>query len=270
MLTYRRAAPDQRLMPVLRHFSQRQCIDAHRHVRPFALPARTEQFIEFYLGDVYRISTGDGQPADVPRIALVGPHRAPGKRLHMVGDVDNFTVHFTATGFHRLFGHPLSELCDLAVHAGDLLKARIWPWYDALQTAVTFEERVSASTAFLGRVLEAARAEDSIDRAAQEIVARHGGANIRSLAQCAGWSERHLNRSLTQRTGLPPKLYSRLSRFHALLTERGRSPAATMSRLALEAGYCDQAHFIRDCQEFTGATPRVFLAGWAESQPDLA
>lgn len=70
MLIAHRAVPDPRLSSVVRQFTQRQCASAHRHVPPFALPARTDQFIEFYLADVYRVSVGDDAPESVPTIAV--------------------------------------------------------------------------------------------------------------------------------------------------------------------------------------------------------
>ena len=36
------------------------------------------------------------------------------------------------------------------------------------------------------------------------------------------------------------------------------------TQVALEAGYADQAHFIRSFSAFTGASPARFLAGWPD------
>lgn len=93
-----------------------------------------------------------------------------------------------------------------------------------------------------------------------------GVVSIGALAADTGWSERHLTRVFIERTGLAPKLYARLTRFHAVLAAQARLPQASLSALALDGGYFDQAHFIRDCREFTGAAPRAFLADLAATQ----
>lgn len=266
MLLHHRAAPDPALRTVVRHFAQRECADAHRHVPPFALPARTEQFIEFYLRDVYHVSLHGGPPEAVPQIAVVGAHCTPGKQLHMMNDIRNFTVVFTATGFHRLFGVPMAPLRDTAVLATDVLPPAVWEWYGALQRAQDFAERVQISTQFLGRQLEAARGDDAIDAAARRLVRSGGLTTVTALADEVGCSERQLHRTFTERAGLAPKLYARITRFHALLAAHDRSPKASLSALAYDAGYFDQAHFNRDCRAFTGAPPSGFLADWASAR----
>lgn len=49
----------------------------------------------------------------------------------------------------------------------------------------------------------------------------------------------------------------------AALPARSRGRPASLTRLAADAGYADQAHLARECRRLTGRTPSALLAGGA-------
>lgn len=265
MLNYRQAPPPPALCGVVARFSQRRCSDAHRHIPAFGLPARLDRFIEFYLGEPVRVGQAGEAPGAVPDIVLVAPHTRPGKRLQMVGDVDTFTIHFEPTGLHRLFGLPLRGLADQALAAGDALGREVQALRDRLARADSFEARAACAAAWLGARLAVARPADDLDAAVAAWRSDDEGRPVADLARLLGCSERHLHRRFVERTGLAPALHGRLLRFQSLLDAHACAPQAPLTELALQAGYFDQSHCIRDCRAFTGQPPRAFLAAW----PDL-
>lgn len=92
-----------------------------------------------------------------------------------------------------------------------------------------------------------------------------------SLEEAAGRANlcpRQFRRRCREEAGIGPKQLARVLRFRraAVLLERGR-PAAGV---AVECGYFDQAHLIRDFREFSGRTPgrmAVFSNPTAASMP---
>jgi AraC-like DNA-binding protein len=66
-------------------------------------------------------------------------------------------------------------------------------------------------------------------------------------------SARQFRRRCREESGLGPKHLSRILRFRRAcrLAQCGES----WPQVAVEAGYFDQAHLIRDFREFTGSTP---------------
>jgi len=96
-------------------------------------------------------------------------------------------------------------------------------------------------------------APNGVQRAIEALVAAHGDIELERLIRETGISDRQFRRRCLEETGLPPKQLSRVLRFrHALaLGARG----LPWSLIAVEAGYFDQAHLIRDFREFTGRTP---------------
>lgn len=78
-----------------------------------------------------------------------------------------------------------------------------------------------------------------------------------------GLSERHFRRVCMERSGVSPKYLQRILRFRNT-ADRVRAMAANQAQpswaqLAAACGYYDQAHLIRDFQQFAGTTPGRFL-----------
>ena len=55
----------------------------------------------------------------------------------------------------------------------------------------------------------------------------------------------------------------RIQRFQHFLALAEQQPGAALSRLALEAGYADQAHLTRECRRLSGLSPAALLAAGA-------
>jgi len=83
------------------------------------------------------------------------------------------------------------------------------------------------------------------------------------LASKAGISSRQLRRMCVWHTGVSPKYLGRIVRFRRVVEHIGTAAARSMrpnwAELAAACGYFDQAHFIREFQEFTGLTPGRYL-----------
>ncbi|WP_207428810.1 helix-turn-helix domain-containing protein [Pedobacter sp. SYSU D00535] len=78
---------------------------------------------------------------------------------------------------------------------------------------------------------------------------------VAELADRSGWSQRHLSRKFQQYLGLSPKEYLRVNRFLRSLSHLKKHPSWSLTALAYESGYYDQAHFNRDYKEYTGCSP---------------
>lgn len=87
---------------------------------------------------------------------------------------------------------------------------------------------------------------------------------IASLAGQAGLSPKRFIERFKSSVGIPPKQFSRMLRFRRALAlaESGRS--LDWTRIALDCGYFDQAHFIHDFRSFSGLTPTAYAAARTE------
>ena len=87
----------------------------------------------------------------------------------------------------------------------------------------------------------------------------HPRAVVRKLAREAGLSDRRFIDVFRSEIGLNPKLFSRIGRFQRVLTKVDPLPEPEWEHVALEHGYFDQSHLIRDFVEFSGFGPADYL-----------
>lgn len=84
--------------------------------------------------------------------------------------------------------------------------------------------------------------------------------NISQAAAGAGVSQKHFTNEFVRCVGLTPKRFCRIRRFQRALAEINSQRRVRWADLASDTGYYDQAHFIREFQEFSGLNPSSYLA----------
>jgi transcriptional regulator GlxA family with amidase domain len=117
---------------------------------------------------------------------------------------------------------------------------------------------LAAAESFLcGRLVEPrvrpAEARPAIDA----VLKARGQVRMADLARQLGWTTRRLERAFLQHTGIRPKLFARIVRLNAVLARLDATQREAAVDLALEAGYFDQAHLLRDFRALAGRTPRA-------------
>jgi len=91
-------------------------------------------------------------------------------------------------------------------------------------------------------------------------------ASLASTSHELSLSRRQLTRRFSTALGMTPREFQRLSRFARACRRASTSAPDSWADVALDAGYCDQAHLNRDFEVFAGASPtRVFPPSWYRS-----
>lgn len=101
---------------------------------------------------------------------------------------------------------------------------------------------------------------DFIDTAANRIVEKCGMINVEELLKESCMSRRTFERHFFQKVGLSPKYYARVRRIGHICNLIAGKKKVNWAELFYEAQYYDQAHFIKDFEEFTGRTPGQYLS----------
>jgi AraC-like DNA-binding protein len=192
-------------------------------------------------GCVDLVWRGDGLIVAGPATGAAEPGVPAGTRV--------FGVRFRLGAAGAALGVPAAELVDLSVDAGAVLGAGA-------------AERVAQDglPALLELVRARRRPTDPLDRAAALAMARPG-TRVGALGAELGMSERQLRRRFLDSVGYGPKTLGRILRFQRFLTLA--RPGADLARLALDAGYADQAHLTREVRRLSGRTPAALVASGA-------
>jgi AraC-like DNA-binding protein len=170
-------------------------------------------------------------------------------------------VNFTPLGAHQFLHLPMHLLSNRVIELDDLLGPVARRLVERLQETPNWEARFALLDAFISaRLAEGRTPTASVAWAWQRLHEADGCLGIGALAAELGCSQKHLIAQFHEQIGLPPKTVARILRFTRALLRLERSNNARWSEIALDCGYYDQAHFIRDFRTFTGSAPGDFLA----------
>jgi AraC-like DNA-binding protein len=176
--------------------------------------------------------------------------------------VNIFNILLQPAALNRLIGIDMTSLVNEGIAARDVLGKHAVGLNDVVRSAPDFASRVAAAERWFGNLLESTSPADGIDLASRFLLATRGRVRIDSLVEKSGLSPRHFQRRFTTQIGLSPKLYARTTRFDAALMAHRKDPARPWTAIVHEAGYFDQAHFVRDCHALVRAAPSQFTGDW--------
>jgi transcriptional regulator GlxA family with amidase domain len=132
---------------------------------------------------------------------------------------------------------------------------------------------VAAAEGFL-RSKNAPRDEniDLIGQLVEEIRRAGGIMKVEQLAATARLTTRTLQRLFNEYVGVGPKWVIKRFRLQEAADLLARENEVDLPRLALELGYCDQAHFINDFRLLVGLSPAEYArrSRLAEASADVA
>jgi AraC-like DNA-binding protein len=168
------------------------------------------------------------------RTELVGARLMPGAATLLGVDVEALRVGWT----------PLEDFVP---------KAAVARLVRDVMRGASLAERAHALDAFLSERLLNRELDPRLSAALRVVFAGAGRVSVAKLARASGASTRTLARLFDRCIGLSPKRFARIVRFQGAL--RALPGSDNWARVALELGYHDQAHFVRDVRELFGATP---------------
>ena len=208
--------------------------------------------IVFNLGDPFvNADSGERQP----RALIAGQMTRPVVTLP-TGNVDLIGVRFHTARAGRALRIPMWELQDQLIDGSSVIRG-----LEALGASLceTFNQnRLDLLAAGLRARLAATDGDAYVDHALALIDVTNGNISIERIAKQVGVSRRHIERLFKDRVGLGVKQLARITRVHNALDMLQQCPEMSGAEIAVECGYSDQAHLIRECQELAGQTPQRF------------
>jgi AraC-like DNA-binding protein len=177
-----------------------------------------------------------------------------------------FQVQFQPGALFRLTGIPAHELTNAFVDAEAVFSGEIRLVNERLNSAHHYTEMIDiVETFLLYLVRRANRPLRPVDRVSQFLLRSPAVPSLDWLADQACLSPRQFYRQFVEREGVSPKLFARIARFESAMKLKNAQPAKDWLSVAVELGYYDYQHLVRDFREFTGLTPNAFLQADAQS-----
>lgn len=167
-------------------------------------------------------------------------------------------VNFRPGGAHALMGLSAEAFTRCDINLEDMFGAHARRLRQRLLETATPTARVALVEQWLRRLTE----QPSWDAAIMHAVARLAHApevpSIGYVQRESGYSAHRFGLLFRRHVGMTAKQYARLMRFRAVVDRAYPEAELNWARIAVDGGYCDQAHLSHEFRCFAGVTPTEF------------
>ncbi|MBO1704111.1 helix-turn-helix domain-containing protein [Eubacterium callanderi] len=183
------------------------------------------------------------------------------KTVVVFGDAENiplrFFIEFLPGGANRLLGLNLKDFTDRREPL-DLVCPSL---SIGIKNAFEQSQRVAYLSNAIDTLLLTALAEMPGNPRPLSPILKHVScqSTVSTAAEKIGYSERHLQRLITEALGMRYKTFTRLTRINLAMQRMEKDPVA-FTKLAHTLGYYDQSHFNHDFKAVCGISPTKYYA----------
>ena len=243
--------PCAALQPFVRRFLVVESTAAHRDAH---LPD-TGLVAAFCFQGACRLDGG----RQAPRAALTGLWDTVRTHVHSQ-DHAVVIVSFTTTGAAALLRQPLHEFANATTDLAAVLgySAGLDRLHNRLVAATNHEERIRLVEELLLGYADHRQLDLEMAGAVALIEQTQAMLRMADLAQEIGLSQSALERRFRCHVGVSPRKFASLVRLKNVV--KLQTKGTDLTTIAHDAGYYDQAHFIKDSKRCTGLTPGSFFA----------
>ena len=206
----------------------------------------------FILGDDIKRYTSGDEFIIQPRAMILGQITQQ-FYIEPTGYVNSFAVRFYPYGLANFVTTPIGTLANtetpLALVFEEEASGRLT---QSVVQAVDTRARIEIVEAFLFDGMRDRRTIDALVRRTIDVLFETKGcAAIKDIVNNDASSKRRLERDFVQKIGISPKQLGRVIRLQAALNMLLNRQSESLTEIAYDSAYYDQAHFIKDFKEFT-------------------
>lgn len=240
----------------LRPFVERYAVVRSTSAAPYHVLPGTGLVLGFqFSGAVTRMEPGGSRK--LHRSGVSGLHGSAATFQSQAG-TGTVLVYFREAGATAFFPEPLNELFGQSLSLEQfMLRSELVLLEERLEEAATDTARIAVVECFLLQRLRSARPDALVGGALALIHRSKGNIRIEQLTEQLHTSRSPLERRFRKAVGATAKQYAGIVRMRQVLG--AHVPGTAMLDTALEAGFYDQAHFIKTFRAFTGEAPKRFF-----------
>jgi AraC-like DNA-binding protein len=213
----------------------------------------------FHYGDTYKHHSQNGEIIILPKCFLIGQLTKP-YVIEPIGVTGSFVVQFKPNGFLPFTSIPIKEMENTAVPLHILFGEEGILLGNQILNAYSTTERIKIIESFLIKELTNKRTIDNVvESTIETIFNTNGKFSVYEFSENNKISRRQLARKFSSAIGLSPKQLAKTIRIQSTLKVLLNENITSLTDLAYENEYFDQAHFIKEFKEFTGLTPKEFF-----------
>lgn len=173
------------------------------------------------------------------------------------GGAECVQVDFPPSGAFRFFGGAVGDLAARMIEVADVLGADGARLRERLGATDGWQRRFDLVEDFVAHRANHLPSPE-LEFAWRRLARSAGGIRIASLAEEIGWSRKHLVDRFRYQFGLGPKTIARMMRFHRACGLARTGTSSGWAGIAVDSGFSDQAHLIREFTALAGESPTAW------------
>ncbi|MEO8609651.1 MAG: AraC family transcriptional regulator [Chloroflexota bacterium] len=178
---------------------------------------------------------------------------------YLTGQGQVLGVKFRPGAFYPFVKTPVAQFTDDAICLEDVFGVATEPLEKAILSRTEDGQMVELVEHFLrGRLPERDETITQVNRIIDRIVADRSITKVDDLLDHLDMNKRTLQRLFNQYVGVSPKWVIQRSRLHEATEQLARGDLEDCVQMALNLGYFDQAHFIKDFKMLVGQSPLAY------------
>lgn len=237
-------------------------LDADKNEQPVKQRVLPDGCMEmlFNYGDQYRQYLDDSTFILQPKCFVFG-QISKFLEIEPTGVTGILSVRFQPDGLSPFLDIPVAQLDNRACPLDELFGEEGKIVSDAVLLANDNQQRIAIIENFLmGRLVNSETADSTTKSCVDLIMQSKGQLVVTELADKMNITRRNMERKFISLIGMSPKQLSRVTRLQATIKMLQDERFTSLTSVAYENGYYDQAHFIKDFRDFTGISPKAFYA----------
>lgn len=220
--------------------------------------ANTEQNLYFFPYDPIRLVIAEKKEIPAPASVITGPKYKPVGLLYGSNHL-MLKVAFHPTGTFRLLGIHMQQTVNAGLNATEFWGNNVQVILHELRKASSYDAMIAIVIDFLDKKFDSkCRPEEPMDNIAIQMLDPLKQYSLEEWASMGCLSLRQFERNFITRVGISPKLFLRIVRFEYAIQIKKTCPDKSWSDVALEAGYADSQHILKEFKEFAEFPPSRF------------
>lgn len=224
-------------------------------------PPRPDTSIIFYPSQTFKkINTLINKQIDMPNSVVQG-QQLTNWHHHYQQQFTCVKIVFQPGGLYHLLGKlPMTDLLDQAVDAQMVLGREVNEILQRLMDSQQYPEMIRVIEDYLMKKYHKIKLTvEPIDKIGSLFTQPNAYQSLDFLAHESCLSIRQFERKFKDRVGISPKLFTRLVRFNYAFGMKDENPTQDWLTIALNCGYTDYQHMVKDFKQFAGLTPTLLM-----------
>jgi AraC-like DNA-binding protein len=257
----KRILPDPELRGFIKEYLTIHLIfEPNINVPSKAYPVNPEEGIRFLVkGSLFSDCPDLGSYEKRSTVTVFGQ---PISRQNLFTTNEYLMIHtrFQPGGLFKLLRIPMTELVHQNFDAELILGQEIKEVQAQLTDCINYDDMIEIlNNYFTKKVRQIKRDSQPVDKIGQFILENPQEFNLEKTAKEACLSHRQFEKRFVQQIGITPKYYARICRFYKAYELKEHHPNLDWLSVAVQTGYNDYQHLVKDFKQFAGTTPNILI-----------